>query len=284
MGLYDRDYTRDNYGSQYHHAPQMRFGFPKPTRIVKYLLIINVGVYVLSLISKQLGAFIYEWFELDAESPARAMQVWRLVSYQFLHSRGGVGHILYNMLGLYFLGPTLERHWGDKKFLTFYLGCGAAGGVFYLLLVAVGFLDRGVMVGASGAILGMLAACAILFPRFIVFLLFFPVPIRVVAFILTALYILALLARAENAGGDAAHLAGMGAGAGYVFSERWRARMKLKLRAGTGQRRKTSQRNLQVEVDRILKKVHDHGISSLTTVEKRTLKESTRAQQTQNHY
>ena len=284
MGLYDRDYTRDNYGSQYHYAPQMRFGFPKPTPIVKYLLIINIGVFFLSLLSKQLGAFIYEWFELDAMSVPRAMQLWRLVSYQFLHDLGGVTHILFNMLGLYFLGPTLERHWGDKKFLTFYLGCGAAGGVFYLLLVAVGFLDRGVMVGASGAILGMLAACAILFPRFIIFFLFFPVPIRVAAFILTAIYIVTLLTGGPNAGGDAAHLAGMGAGAAYVFSETWRAKMKLKLQAGAGQRRKASERNLQVEVDRILKKVHDHGISSLTAVEKRTLKEATRAQQTQNHY
>jgi len=189
MGLYDRDYTRDNYGSQYRHARQMRFGFPKPTPVVKYLLMINIGVFVVSLISGRLGAFIYQWFELDATSVPHAMQFWRLVSYQFLHDTRGITHILFNMLGLYFLGPTLERHWGDKKFLTFYLGCGVAGGLFFLLLVAVGFLRPATMVGASGSILGMLAACAILFPRFIIIFLFFPVPIRVAAVILTAWYV-----------------------------------------------------------------------------------------------
>jgi len=283
MGLYDRDYTRESYNSQYHYAPQMRFGFPRPTVVVKYLLIINIAIFVVSLISTRLGAFIYEWFQLDATSLPRALQFWRLISYQFLHAPF-VTHILLNMLGLYFLGPTLERHWGGKRFLKFYLGCGVAGGLFYMLLVALKFLHPAVMVGASGAILGLLAACAILFPRFVVIFLFFPVPIRVAAVILTAMYILTLLTRGPNAGGDAAHLAGMAAGAAYVYSERWRARLKIKMQAGAWQRKSATERDLQAEVDRILKKVHDHGITSLTTSEKRTLKQATRAQQLQNHY
>ncbi|GAI02611.1 unnamed protein product, partial [marine sediment metagenome] len=203
-----------------------------------------------------------------------------LITYQFLH--GGTGHILFNMLGLFFLGPTLERHWKGKKFLTFYLGCGVAGGVFYILLAVAGFLPVAPMIGASGAILGMLAACAILFPQFIVFIFLFPVPIRVAAVILIFLYTANLLRVGANAGGDAAHLAGMAAGAVYVLSQSWRDKLKLKVRSGQRQKKIETQRDLQAELDRVLQKVHDCGIHSLTAEEKKILKQATKTQQMKN--
>ncbi|HUW17970.1 MAG TPA: rhomboid family intramembrane serine protease [Sedimentisphaerales bacterium] len=277
MGLYDRDYTQEGYRSQF-YAPQMRMRFPKPSTVVMRLLIINVGVFIGAVLIKPLGPFIYDWFQLDGRSLFRALQLWRLVTYQFLHDPQFVAHIFFNMLGLYFLGPTLERHWGSKRFLMFYLGCGVAGGLFYLLLVAVGFLPGLPMVGASGAILGMLAACAILFPQFVVFIFLFPVPIRVAAVGFTVIYILTLVTRGQNAGGDAAHLAGMAAGAFYVVSERWRTRIRLRIQSGLWQRKMAAGRNLQFEVDRILQKVHDSGIHSLTFRERRILKKATDAE------
>ena len=277
MGLYDRDYSQEKFRSPFGNAPQMRMNFPRLTPAVKWLLIINVAVYFL----QTLGADepLTMWFSVFPLSPSISLQLWRLVSYQFLH--GGLMHILFNMLGLFFLGPTLERNWGSKKFVIFYLTCGIAGGLFYTLLVAVGFLPAIPMVGASGAILGMLAACAILFPRFVVFILFFPVPIRVAAIAFTILYFLAVLKRGANAGGDAAHLAGMVTGALYVFSESARAGMKLKSRSGKLNKKIAEQKNLQLELDRILQKVHDNGMHSLTAKEKRTLKRATRNQQMQ---
>jgi membrane associated rhomboid family serine protease len=203
-----------------------------------------------------------------------------LFTYQFLHWDGW--HLFVNMLALFFLGPTLERNWGTKKFVIFYLSCGAVGGFFYLLLVAVKFLYVGPMVGASGAILGMLAACAILFPQFVVFILLFPVPIRVAAVGFTLLYIINLAAKGPNAGGDAAHLAGMAAGAFYVLSESWRTKLRLKTRAGDWEKKMAAQQNFQQEVDRILQKVHESGINSLTSKEKRILKKATEAEQTRN--
>ncbi|MCJ7691960.1 MAG: rhomboid family intramembrane serine protease [Sedimentisphaerales bacterium] len=277
MGLYDRDYTQESFHSQFRNAPQMRIGFPKPSLVVRYLLIINLAIFGISLIAKPLGAVIYGLFELNATSVPHALQLWRLITYQFLHA--SLTHILFNMLGLYFLGPTLERHWSSKRFLKFYLGCGAAGGIFYLLLVAVGFLPAGVMVGASGAILGMLAACAILFPHFVVFLLFFPIPIRVAAVAFTIFYLFAVIGRGVNAGGDAAHLAGMAAGAVYVFWPKWRGKLKSKADSNRWQQQMRNQQNLQVELDRILEKLHEKGISSLTRKEKKILKEATKAEQ-----
>jgi membrane associated rhomboid family serine protease len=178
-------------------------------------------------------------------------------------------------------GPTLERHWGGKRFLTFYLSCGAAGGLFYLLLVAVNFLPALPMVGASGAILGVFAACAILFPSVSVFLFPIPVsiPIRVAAIGVTLIYILSVVARSTNAGGQAAHLAGMAAGAIYVFSQSWRAKFRLKIQSSRLQKKIAAERNLQVELDRILQKVHDSGIHSLTPTEEKTLKQATEAEQ-----
>ena len=183
------------------------------------------------------------------------------------------------MLGLYFLGPTLERHWGSKKFLIFYLGCGVAGGLFYTFLALLKFLGAGPMVGASGAILGMLAACAILFPQFVVFILFFPVPIRVAAVGLTIMYFFFVITKGQNAGGHAAHLAGMATGAIYVLSRSWRSKFTFKARSSRFKKRVTSHRDLQIEVDRILKKVHDKGMHSLTYKEKRVLKQATKAEQ-----
>ncbi len=275
MGLYDRDYTRADFRSQFYNAPQMRMTFPRITPMVKRLLIINVAVYFLQI----LGAdrVLVEWFSLYPVSLSAALQLWRLVTYQFLH--GSVLHILFNMLGLFFLGPTLERHWGSKRFLIFYLSCGVAGGLFYLLLVAIGFLPALYMVGASGAILGMLAACAILFPHFVVFIFLFPVPIRVAAIAFTVIYFIAVITRGANAGGDAAHLAGMAAGAIYVFSQGWRAKLKLKIQSGRQQERITAERNLQLELDRILQKVHASGVHSLTPKEKKILRQATEAEQ-----
>ena len=284
MGLYDRDYTRENFQSQFRHAPQMRMTFPKLTPIVKQLLIINIAVFLVATIVRPLGVFIYQWFQLDPSTLARALQLWRLITYQFLHDPGSIMHILFNMLGLLFLGPTLERHWGSKKFLVFYLSCGAAGALFYLLLVAVNFLPAVPMVGASGAILGMLAACAILFPQFIVFILFFPVPIRVAAIAFTLIYVVAVITRGANAGGDAAHLAGMAAGAAYVFSKGWRAKFRLRAQTGQWEKKIVDQRNLQAELDRILQKVHDSGIHSLTPKEKKILKKATESERMRNKF
>jgi membrane associated rhomboid family serine protease len=281
VGLYDRDYTQANYQQQFRYSPQMRMGFPRLTPAVKWLLIINVGVYFVQILGGD--SLLKSWFSVYPASLWLTLQFWRLITYQFLH--GGLWHILFNMLGLFFLGPTLEQHWGSRKFLIFYLGCGAVGGLLYPLLLALRIISPhpvlGVLplIGASGAILGMLAACAIMFPNFVVFILFFPVPIRVAAIICIFIAVAAILGSGANAGGEAAHLGGMAAGAIYVFSQSWRNKLGLKMRTGRWEKKMAAQRKLQIELDRILQKVHDSGLHSLTHREKRILKKATKAQQ-----
>jgi membrane associated rhomboid family serine protease len=290
MGLYDRDYTQESFQSKFRNAPQMRMVFPRITPAVKWLLITNFVVFFAGAILFPSNIHVpnlpfpinslVKWCSVFPDSLGAMLQLWRLITYQFLH--GDIIHILFNMLGLFFLGPTLERHWGSRKFLIFYLSCGVAGGLFYTVLVALNFLWAGPMVGASGAILGMLAACAILCPQFVVFIFLFPVPIRVAAIGLTIVYFFFVITRGANAGGHAAHLAGMAAGAAYVFSESWRTKLRFKIQSDRWKRKIADQHNLQAELDRILQKVHASGIQSLTSKEKKLLRQATEAERMRN--
>jgi membrane associated rhomboid family serine protease len=283
MGLYDRDYTRESFGFGSQYAPQMRMAFPRMTPMVKRLLIINVAVFLLSFLIPRLEPLIFDWLSVYPATWWMCLQLWRPITYQFLH--GGIGHIFVNMLVLYFFGPVLERLWGSKKFLIFYLVCGAMGGLFFPLLVHVGWLRMGQLVGASGSILGMLAAAAILFPNMRVFVWgIFPVKITILALIFAGISIVAVLRPDlyENAGGQAAHLAGMAAGAVYVLSESRLAKLKLRIHSGRWEKKMAAQQNFQIQVDRILQKVHQSGIHSLTSKEKKILKKATEAEQMRN--
>ena len=288
MGLYDRDYTQADFkseGSGFGFAPQL--GLPTLTPVVKWLLIVNIGIFIVTFLSSSLAEFLFTWFSVYPATIWMSLQPWRLITYQFLHDTLGFGHILINMLVLFFFGPMLERPWGSRRFLTFYLICGATGGVLYPILANIGWLDKAPLVGASGSILGILAAGAILFPHLRVYVWgIFPIKLMILAIAFAAFAILTLLRPNElgNAGGQAAHLGGMAAGAIYVISQSWRDRLKLRVRAGQWEKRMASQRNLQVEVDRILVKVHDHGLQSLTRKEKNILKEATKAEQMRNRY
>jgi len=285
MGLYDRDYTQADFRPQFRGAPQMRMTFPKVTPVVKWLLIINVAVFLTSFLIPPVGYLFFEWFSVHPANLVMSLQLWRPITYQFLHSTSGFGHIFWNMLILFFFGPMLERLWGSRKFLVFYLVCGAVGGLLYPLLALVGWLDVGRLVGASGSILGMLAAGAILFPNMRVLVMFiFPVRLRILAVILAVVSVLTLLrpGQFDNAGGEAAHLGGMVAGAVYVLSQSWRAKLRLKMQSGRWERKIAAQHNLQVELDRILQKVHDSGIHSLSPKEKKILKQATEAERGRN--
>jgi membrane associated rhomboid family serine protease len=282
MGLYDRDYTRADFQSQFGHAPQMRIAFPKITPVVKWLLIINVAVFLVSIMIPAVARFFYTWFSVYPATVGVSLQLWRLITYQFLHSVYGFGHIFVNMLVLFFFGPMLERFWGSRKFLTFYLICGAMGGVVYPVLALAGWLEAGPLVGASGSVLGMLAAGAILFPNLRVYVWgIIPVKLMVLAIIFAAISILTLLRpdQFSNAGGQAAHLGGMAAGAIYVLSQSWRDRFRSKVQTGKWEKQMAVQRGLRAELDRILQKVHESGIQSLTSKERKTLKEATKAEQ-----
>lgn len=177
--------------------------------MVRSLLLVNVGVYLATMfISPNLTAYLALYpFDSDYFRP------YQLFTYMFAH--GGFTHLLFNMIGLLVFGNFLEQYWGSNRFLTFYLvtGIGAAlvyGGVNYISGV-----NGGSMVGASGAVYGLLMAAGMLFPNTVVMLLFPPIPIKLkwLAIILGAM---ALYSSLNNQAGDnVAHLAHLG---GMVFA------------------------------------------------------------------
>ncbi|MBN1456254.1 MAG: rhomboid family intramembrane serine protease [Sedimentisphaerales bacterium] len=276
MGIYDRDYTRDNYGGGGH---QFRVSVPPVTPVVLYLLIANLAIFFVSVLIPPLKDLFETWFSVYPSNFFFSIQIWRFITYQFLH--GGIFHVMFNMLVLYFFGPMFERQWGSKRFLKFYLICGATGGVLYTLIVWLGLMQPGILIGASGAIYGLLAAGAILYPNLQVYVMgIFPLPLKVLAIILAAVSFLNFIG-GENAGGEAAHLAGMAMGAVYVLWKPWLTAKMQRSQNARWNNRLAQERTMQAEVDRILDKINSHGIASLTRQEKKTLKQASQRQQHQ---
>lgn len=287
MGWEERDYHRDERGSLFRR--------PGPVSVVTWLLVLNVGVFVLDAIftgSMRASALsLSRWGHFNIHDALWGMQVWRWITYPFLHA--DLLHLLFNMIGLYFFGPLLEQTWGPRRFLAFYLGCGIGAAVVLTVLAFVpGLLPGGTrtsVVGASGSIYGILVACAVLFPRQRVQLLFPPIPmtLRTMALLFLGLAALSLIAGSRNAGGEAAHLGGAALGFLLVRTPallNWADRLRLPRREPGLRFKRRLDRQAQAaareeaEVDRILAKVREHGLQSLTRAEQRTLRRATERQ------
>lgn len=307
MGIYDRDYVKAPPPSGGFSGRVARGGgFPLiGGSIVTTLIVINVAVYFLAGLSFSLGEVIYGFGVLQADLVMRG-QVWRLITAQYLHDPSGLGHLLINMLVLHFLGRPLEGRWTPKRFLAFYTMAGLVGNIFYTILGSRGWIAPDMpAVGASGCIFGLLGVIAVLNPNATVYIYFlFPLKIRTAALIFGGIAAWSVLTRGSNFGGEACHLAGLLYGAWWAksgeawwASTEWRVPAFLKgksrgvsagkaapgyLRPGRFADRVGQRRIDQAEIDRILKKVGDGGVHTLTEAEKKTLEEETRRQRAQD--
>lgn len=150
------------------------------TGVVKHLIIINV-LFFLAKQALPLDSFALRFPEVDSFQP------YQIITHMFMH--GDLMHILFNMFALWMFGSAVESVWGPKKFLTFYLiaGLGAAfftiGIEYYQYYSDPQTFRYSLMVGASGAIMGVLVAFGMLFPNAELMLLFFPVPVKAKYFI-----------------------------------------------------------------------------------------------------
>ena len=278
MGIYDRDYARP-YQEQHY---SMGSGFKGMPPVVKWLLIINFAVYIFVKLVPAVGQYVYEFGVVYPYSFINIIQVWRLVTYQFLHDPGHIWHLVFNMIVLYFMGPFVERSFGSRAFLKFYLVCGAAGGVVYTLFVLLRILPAGVMVGASGGIYGVMAALAIMFPQMKV-LLWGIIPMTMVRLVILLVIVsLLTIAFGHNVGGEAAHLSGLAMGFLYMKYKPWITQRRMERQKGAWAQKVERERNFQSEVDRTLDKVRREGINSLSKNEKTILQEATRREQ-ENH-
>jgi membrane associated rhomboid family serine protease len=191
------------------------FGPGPITPAVKWLLYVNTGMYVATLMFRG----IVDYLGLIPLQVIEKFWLWQPVTYMFLHARTPT-HILFNMLILWMFGVELERMWGTRFFVKYYFVTGIGAGILSVLVSLLPFAATSAtynanIVGASGALYGLLLAFALYFPnRPILMFLFFPVPAKYFVMILGAI---AFITSIEGSGTVAAttHLGGLAVG--YVY-------------------------------------------------------------------
>jgi len=193
------------------------FGGPA-TRTVKTLIVINIAVYVLQIVSHLLGSdFIELHFGLVPEYVTHELMLWQFVTYMFLH--GGVFHLFFNMLTLFMFGNELERYWGTRRFLNYYFITGIGAGICSWVVATQ---SHAVVVGASGAIYGLLLAYGMIYPNRIVYLNFLlPVKVKWLVLIMGAMAFLSSIGGTESGIASIAHLGGMVIGYLFLKGKDW---------------------------------------------------------------
>lgn len=260
-------------------------------RMIMALIAVNVLVAITDAIlvgSRRADAIAPTWWgNFNVAQGIFGFQLWRPFTYQFIH--GGLLHLVFNMIGLYVFGQWMERLWGPRKLLAYYLICGLGGALLFGLSAAVpGFVGtdaRTPLVGASACVMGMVVGCVMRFPR--EQLMLWPFPFTLTMQLLGGLYIffdvLSVVAGSEGSSGALAHIGGVLTGALLIARPGlldWAERADIdsfreRMRKRSAEKQRQAQIDTELEVDRILDKVRTSGLQSLSNREKKTLQRAT---------
>jgi membrane associated rhomboid family serine protease len=149
--------------------------------VIFALLVANGLIFALQQLRPDFIGYNFALWPLGSPAPYPEFRPWQLLSYGFLH--GNLGHIFFNMFGLWMFGRDLERIMGARRFLTYFLTCVAGAGIVQLIVAAL-HGDTYPTIGASGGVFGLLLAYAMAFPNNTVMLLFPPIPMKAKYFVL----------------------------------------------------------------------------------------------------
>jgi membrane associated rhomboid family serine protease len=223
MGIYDREYYRGEgtglFGS-----------FASRGAVCKWLIGLNVVCFLVQMLTLRrdpnfgvitsFGPFT-ETLELNVPAVLHG-EVWRLLTYAFLHSVLAPLHIVFNMLFLWWFGSDLEDHYGPREFLCIYLVAALLGGAAFVLSAVTGLTRGTLCLGASGAVTAILVLAALHYPRRII-LLFFVLPVPLWAFVVFMVVTDAfqLLGKTETGVAVQVHLAGAAFAFAY-YQLHWR--------------------------------------------------------------
>jgi membrane associated rhomboid family serine protease len=237
------------------------------TPVVRALLIATVGAFFLQITVPALAGALVFVPQLVLGRP------WSVVTYMFLH--GGLMHLAFNMLALFFFGPRVEERLGSRRFTILYFLSGISGA-----LLSFVFAPRAPIVGASAGVFGVMMAFAYFWPHAPIHIWgVIPVPARMLVIITT---VLALWSGFGGARSGIAHFAHLGGYAGAYLYLRWldRSRAAFARRAvapsAEAARRAASWRSIDLtsvhevnreEINRLLDKISAHGVGSLTPQE-----------------
>jgi len=231
---------------------------------VKFIVLINLVVFIIT----ELFGFKYLFFPLFGLVPKltlTSLQVWQPITYIFLHS--GFLHILINMLVLWMFGKELEYRWGKNKFLLYYFITGVGSGIVTILFNPLSIIP---IVGASGAIYGILTAYSLLYPDRRVYIYgIFPVQIKYMMLFLGLTALFASIIQFDSSISHLTHLSGMLIGLLYL---KWYKIKKLFPKIIIHNNSQFSKNeNLKDEIDIILEKLKLDGWEGLSDLEKKQL-------------
>lgn len=216
------------YRNPPHRGSGVHLGLPSMTPVNKALMIACGAVWVVQFLLRFVpGAPSLEYWLGVVPRMVAGGAIWQPFTYMFLHSPADPFHIILNMLMLWMIGGELERHWGGRRYLTYYLVCGVGAGLF---VVAQGLLRASSdplaasveTIGASGAIYGLVLAYGMIFAdRVFLFMMIFPMRARTFAWILFAVSFLSNFSQGRDRLSHIAHLGGMVVG--WLYLKRaWR--------------------------------------------------------------
>ena len=211
------------------YSSSFSFGPGPLSTAMKALIAANVAVFV----AQYFNPIVTDLLGLHPRAVVRAFALWQPATYMFLH--GGTFHIVFNMLALWMFGTELERVWGTRYFLKFYFVTGIGAGALTVLFAYLPFafaqqLQGANIIGASGAIYGLLLAYALYFPDRPIYMYFIvPVPAKVFVAIMGAIAFLSSLGESGGVA-NATHLGGLAVGYLFLKSGRIHPLSELKYR------------------------------------------------------
>lgn len=272
-------------------ANNIKRGFLAMPDAIRVLILINTIVYVLQLISESFfGISLASSFGLVSDGYYTIFQPWRIITYMFLHSTLGITHYLFNMLLLWWIGSPVEQNLGPRSFLTVYFVAGFLGAIINVILTFAGIPT--LIIGASGAIYGIMVAFAMLFPRMPVSFFFLP-PVEARYLIAGFIVLNVLFLGAGDQVARIVHLGG--ALGGFLLMRAHRNGFDLSLipryieyqfrkfkSSGSSKPKKNKNMSIvsdadvieevdQSELDEILEKISKKGYDALSSEEKRKL-------------
>ena len=192
--------------------------------VVKNLIIVNILIYIATVLLPSVNSFLAQYCQLDWFS-SPWFHSWQYITYMFLH--GGFSHLFFNMFALWMFGRTLEMRLGPQRFLTYYVVCGV-GAALIQMLVAWLTNDLGiVLIGASGAVMGLLLAFGVMYPNSQIFVFPLPFPIKAKWFVM-GYAVLELIYGATGYDLGVAHFAHVGGMLwGWMLLIYWKRRRKI---------------------------------------------------------
>src|SRR5262245_60809419 len=292
MGFYDRDYQRDYYDRQ----PGFYLGGPRT--LTTALVIVMFAVYVVQLLTRDDGWFT-NTFSLHGYVLTRPYMAFQLLTYGFLHDVRNVGHIVFNMLALWFFGRSVEYRYGKREYLTFFLVSIVVAGATYLAGEFIAHRNVQMiptLLGASGGVSAVVILFCLNFPHQVLYVWgVLPIPAWVLGIIWFGSDIFGAMSRQGGDGPQVAFTCHIGGALFALLYFQSGIRLERLVPSGATLAKlqprprlkvhdpETAEEDTDAAVDEILKKIQEHGRDSLTRRERRILEDASREYQKRRH-